>query len=98
LGLKKLALGIFRPASGCCDQRRIRGTGWIHSDDSIRSSSELIGSTRLIERELGGLSASTHARAVALAKLPDVIRGYEGVKRKNVEKFRAAVQQYGRKG
>ena len=46
----------------------------------------------LIEREVETLSAQSHARAVALAKLPDMIRGYEGVKRKNVERFREAVR------
>ncbi len=45
-----------------------------------------------IEAELARLGPETHARAVALAVLPDLIRGYEGVKRKNVERYRAAVR------
>jgi indolepyruvate ferredoxin oxidoreductase len=45
----------------------------------------------LIERALGGLSSSTYERAVTLARLPDLIRGYEDIKLANVEKFRAEV-------
>jgi indolepyruvate ferredoxin oxidoreductase len=49
----------------------------------------------LIERALGGLSPATYERAVRLARLPDVIRGYEDIKLANVEKFRAEVQALG---
>jgi indolepyruvate ferredoxin oxidoreductase len=97
MGLKKkLGLGSwFRPMFGLLRwARRLRGTaldpfGW----DSIRKlERELIVEYReLIERELATLSEETHARAVALAKLPDMVRGYEGVKRKNVERYRAAI-------
>ena len=37
------------------------------------------------------LTAGNLAAAVALASLPDQIRGYEGTKRRNVERYRAAV-------
>ena len=93
---KKLGLGSwFRPVFGLLRwARRLRGTaldpfGW----DSIRKlERELIVEFRaLIERELASLSEETHARAVALAKLPDMVRGYEGVKRKNVERYRQAI-------
>ena len=97
MGLKKkLALGAwFRPAFGLLrSARRLRGT-WLDpfGRDRIRKlERELIDEYRgLIERELGSLSNATHTRAVAIARLPDVIRGYEGVKRKNVTKFRAEV-------
>jgi indolepyruvate ferredoxin oxidoreductase len=49
----------------------------------------------LIERALGGLSSSTYERAVTLARLPDLIRGYEDIKLANVEKFRAEVRALG---
>ncbi|TMQ23100.1 MAG: indolepyruvate ferredoxin oxidoreductase family protein [Candidatus Rokuibacteriota bacterium] len=43
----------------------------------------------LVERALGGLSPATYERAVTLARLPDLIRGYEDIKLRNVERFRA---------
>jgi indolepyruvate ferredoxin oxidoreductase len=46
----------------------------------------------LIEQALGGLSPASYERAVALAQLPDMIRGYEEVKLGNVERFREAVR------
>jgi indolepyruvate ferredoxin oxidoreductase len=49
----------------------------------------------LIERALGGLSSATYERAVTLARLPDLIRGYEDIKLANVEKFRAEVRALG---
>ena len=39
------------------------------------------------------LSPENYERAVKLAKLPDVIRGYEQVKLKNVARFREEVQK-----
>ena len=97
LGLKrKLALGDwFRPVFFLLrSARQLRGTPWdpFGRDPIRRLERELVVEYRaLIERELATLSAATHARAVALAKLPDLIRGYEDVKRRNVERYRAAV-------
>ena len=57
----------------------------------------LLGEYRaLIERALGGLSRRrpTSARC-RLARLPDVIRGYEDIKLRNVEKFREEVRALG---
>jgi indolepyruvate ferredoxin oxidoreductase len=42
----------------------------------------------LIERAVAGLSPASYERAVALARLPDLIRGYEDIKLRNVERFR----------
>jgi indolepyruvate ferredoxin oxidoreductase len=42
----------------------------------------------LVEQALGTLSPGTHERAVTLASLPDLIRGYEDVKLRNVARFR----------
>ena len=47
----------------------------------------------LVEEALGGLSPQTYSRAVALAQLPDIIRGYEEFKLKNVARFREEVRQ-----
>jgi indolepyruvate ferredoxin oxidoreductase len=48
---------------------------------------------KLIEAELLNLSPVTYERAIALAKLPDMIRGYEEIKLNNVARFRAEVQR-----
>jgi indolepyruvate ferredoxin oxidoreductase len=56
----------------------------------------LIGEYRaLVEKALAGLSADSYARAVKLAALPDVIRGYEEIKLRNVAKFREQVKALG---
>ncbi|HEU4366679.1 MAG TPA: indolepyruvate ferredoxin oxidoreductase family protein [Methylomirabilota bacterium] len=49
----------------------------------------------LIERLLGGLTPATYERAVGAARLPDLIRGYEDIKLRNVEKFRDEVRKLG---
>jgi indolepyruvate ferredoxin oxidoreductase len=48
-----------------------------------------------IERTLDGLSLDTYERAVRAARLPDVIRGYEDIKLRNVEKYREEVRALG---
>jgi len=45
---------------------------------------------RLVEQTLGSLGPTTYARAVQLAELPDMIRGYEQIKLRSIERFRAA--------
>ena len=55
-----------------------------------REERALIGEYRaLVERALAALSPERHDTAVALAELPDMIRGYESVKLDNVKQFRA---------
>jgi indolepyruvate ferredoxin oxidoreductase len=49
----------------------------------------------LIERTLDGLSRESYERAVQAARLPDVIRGYEDIKLRSVEKFREEVRALG---
>jgi indolepyruvate ferredoxin oxidoreductase len=84
---------VFRMLRGA---RRLRGTaldvfGW---HPIRRLERQLIQEYRgLIESELNELSAETYQRAVRMACLPDQIRGYEGVKLRNVERFRAAVRE-----
>ena len=56
----------------------------------------LIGEYRAsIEKALAGLSPESYEKAVKLAALPDVIRGYEDIKLRNVEKFREQVKALG---
>ena len=49
----------------------------------------------MIERALGGLARDTYERAVRAARLPDVIRGYEDIKLRNVDKYREEVRALG---
>jgi indolepyruvate ferredoxin oxidoreductase len=61
-----------------------------------RVERELIGEYRaLVEKAVVGLSLESHARAVKLANLPDLIRGYEDIKLRNVQKFREEVRTLG---
>ncbi len=46
----------------------------------------------LIDKALIDLSPETYERAVKLASLPDLIRGYEDIKLRNVERFREEVR------
>jgi indolepyruvate ferredoxin oxidoreductase len=56
----------------------------------------LIGEYRaLVEKTLVGLSKETYDRAVQVADLPDIIRGYEEVKLRNVAKFREQARTLG---
>ncbi len=94
LGLKhKITLGPwFTPAMhGLKAAKALRGTpldvfGYA---EVRRTERALIAEYRaLIERALETLAPETHADAVALAELPDQIRGYEQIKLANVAKFR----------
>ena len=74
--------------------RGLRGTRFdLFGYDKVRRiERQLIGEYRtLIEGALERLSAESYDRAVRLAELPDLIRGYDSVKLANVERFRLAV-------
>jgi indolepyruvate ferredoxin oxidoreductase len=47
----------------------------------------------MIDQALTDLRPETYDRAVQLAELPDMIRGYEGIKEANVERFRQAANE-----
>jgi indolepyruvate ferredoxin oxidoreductase len=49
----------------------------------------------LVEKAVASLTPESHERAVKLANLPDLIRGYEDVKLGNVRKFREEVAALG---
>jgi indolepyruvate ferredoxin oxidoreductase len=78
--------------------RGLRGTaldpfGW---PEVRRVERALVGEYRgLVEKTLAGLTPATHAKAVKLAGLPDLIRGYEDVKLANVRRFREEVRALG---
>jgi indolepyruvate ferredoxin oxidoreductase len=48
-----------------------------------------------VEKALVGLLSENHARALKLANLPDLIRGYESIKLRNVQRFRDEVRTLG---
>ncbi|HUG17153.1 MAG TPA: indolepyruvate ferredoxin oxidoreductase family protein [Thermomicrobiales bacterium] len=100
LGMKqKLKLGPwFKPAFYWLRaMRRVRGTpldpfGYAHLR---RVERKLIADYRSrIDDELAALAPDTYDRAVALAELPDMIRGYEGVKLRNIERYREALRTH----
>ena len=98
MGLKrKISMGPFqRPALALLKaMRRLRGTPFdLFGYAKVRRlERELIAEYRtLMETELDGLTPASYERAVRLARLPDVIRGYEDVKLASVERFRAEVR------
>lgn len=101
LGLKrKIKLGawfdlVYR---GLRRLRFLRGSRFdpFGHDRVRRTERALIGQYRqLIFDATEDLNAHNYARTVALAKLPDVIRGYDEVKLANVQRFWAAVRDLG---
>ena len=98
MGLKrKISLGPFqRPALALLKAvRRLRGTPFdLFGYAKVRRlERELIAEYRsLMETELDGLTPASYERAVRLARLPDMIRGYEDVKLASVDRFREQVQ------
>jgi indolepyruvate ferredoxin oxidoreductase len=99
LGLKrKLKLGRwFVPAFRALRaMRRLRGTpfdpfGYAKvrrvERGLVSEYEELVGET------LGRLSPDSHAAAVELCELPDLIRGYEAIKLRSVERFTERVAE-----
>jgi len=87
--------GVFRALRA---MRGLRGSafdpfGWA---EVRRVERALVGEYRaLVEKALVGLDATSHARAVKLATLPDVIRGYEEIKLANVRRFREEARALG---
>jgi indolepyruvate ferredoxin oxidoreductase len=78
--------------------RGLRGT-WLDPfgrAEVRRLERRLVGEYRtLVEKALVGLSPESYERAAKLAGLPDVIRGYEEIKLRNVQRFRDEVRALG---
>jgi indolepyruvate ferredoxin oxidoreductase len=97
---KKLALGawfggVFRVLASL---KGLRGTALdpFGRTEVRRVERALIGEYRaLVEKAMVGLSPESYERAVALANLPDLIRGYEEIKLGNVQRFRDEVRALG---
>jgi indolepyruvate ferredoxin oxidoreductase len=97
---KKIRLGTWFDGAfrALYAMRRLRGTGLdvFGRAEVRRVERELIGEYRaLIEKALAGLSPESYDRAAKLAALPDVIRGYEELKLRNVARFREQVKALG---
>ncbi len=99
LGLKrKLKLGpwftpAFRVLRG---MRRLRGTPLdVFGLPKVRRVERaLIGEYRsLVERSLEELRPETHATVAKIAALADMVRGYEDIKLRNVERYRAEAEK-----
>jgi indolepyruvate ferredoxin oxidoreductase len=78
--------------------RRIRGSALdpFGSTEVRRAERALIGEYRtLIEEALADLSPEGYERAVKLAGLPDLVRGYEEIKLRNIQRFREEVRALG---
>jgi indolepyruvate ferredoxin oxidoreductase len=95
---KKVSFGkwfdrVYRPLYAL---RRLRHTpfdpfGYAHVRQVERA---LIQEYRtLIEEELAGLTSESYGRAIQIAHLPDLIRGYEAIKLGNIARFREKVNE-----
>jgi indolepyruvate ferredoxin oxidoreductase len=91
---RKLKLGPwFRPAFGSLYRmRKLRGTALdpFGKAEVRRVERELPDEYRaLVGRALERLAPGTHATVAEIAALPDIVRGYEDIKLRNVERYRA---------
>ena len=99
LGLKrKLKLGRwFVPAFRLLRaMRRLRGTALdpFGLAKVRRMERRLVAEyEQLVSEALAALTPDTHATAVELCELPDMVRGYEDIKLESVERFRARAQE-----
>jgi len=101
LGLeRKIKLGTwFAPVFGVlAGMKWLRGTPLDPFGFAAvrRLERQLPGEYRVVvEKALVGLSPESYERAVKLAGLPDLIRGYEEIKLRNVQRFRDEVRALG---
>jgi len=94
LGMKrKLKLGAwFTPGLRMLRaMRRLRGTAldpFGHTRVRRTERALIAEYEELVDLAIAALSPETHPTAVELCALPDVIRGYEEIKLRNVDRFR----------
>jgi indolepyruvate ferredoxin oxidoreductase len=99
LGMRrKISLGPwFRPAfATLVEMRRLRGTRFdpFGRTEVRREERALLADYRDVITGLAeGLTAGNHARAVEIAGLPDMVRGYEDVKLRTVAAYRARMAE-----
>jgi indolepyruvate ferredoxin oxidoreductase len=97
---KKIAFGPWlRPVlRGLATGKRLRGTPLdpFGRTEVRRLERELRDSyTAMITRLTGALTAASYDTAVSAAEAADLVRGYEGVKAANVERYRARLAELG---
>lgn len=90
---RKLRLGPwFTPGMAALRRMKtLRGTRWdIFGMTSLRGTERALITeyTDLLQMLCDGLTPQRHQLAVEIASLPDVIRGYEGVKERNIASYR----------
>ena len=100
---EKMPLGSWadRPLAGLAKMKRLRGTALdpFGRNEIRRTERELIVEYRQIVDALlagignGAIGESQLPTVVELAGLPDMVRGYESVKMRNVEKYRAEISR-----
>jgi indolepyruvate ferredoxin oxidoreductase len=95
---RKLKLGPwFRPGFRTLrSMRRLRGTpADVFGVAKVRRvERRLIDEYRaLVERSLELLTPQTHMTVAKIAALPDIVRGYEEIKLRNVERYRAEAER-----
>jgi indolepyruvate ferredoxin oxidoreductase len=76
--------------------KRLRGTSMdpFGKTKHRRMERELIAEYQdLIDRVVADLSAASYDRAVEVAELPDIVRGYESIKEANIAEFRSRAQE-----
>ena len=103
LGLRrKITLGpwfrhVFRALAAV---RRVRGTAWDPFGYARvrRVERQLVGEYReTVEELIAVLTPENHALAVEIAALPDLVRGYGGIKLRNVELYRTRASELRRR-
>jgi indolepyruvate ferredoxin oxidoreductase len=76
--------------------KRLRGTSLdvFGRTKHRRMERELIGEYEsMIDQVIADLSPGSYDRAVEVAELPDIVRGYEAIKEANIAQFRAEAQR-----
>jgi indolepyruvate ferredoxin oxidoreductase len=76
--------------------RRLRGTPFdVFGRAEVRRVERALPGEyrRLVDRALARLTAQTHSQVLAIAELPDAIRGYEQIKLRNVEWFEMRAEE-----
>ncbi|MGC4962533.1 indolepyruvate ferredoxin oxidoreductase family protein [Gordonia sp. DT101] len=102
LGMReKISLGAWadRPLAGLAKMKRLRGTKldpFGHNEIRRTERALIVEYREIVEAILAGLSSGRIGTeqlpsAVALADLPDLVRGYESIKMSNVEHYREEV-------
>ncbi len=93
IGLGKTGEAAF---AALTKMKRLRGTAMdpFGRTKHRKMERELIGEYEgMIDKVLATLSEQSYDHAVEVAELPDIVRGYEGIKEANIAEFRSRAQQ-----